>query len=166
MVLMASSNVTSPPNISNYRPGGAYAFEVNGLITPSIEFVNSSGKPYPVISTVKANYSTTTWTFLGGTFNGTAYKGGKYAFADVWNHTNATTMVNTQFFKPVVWVFESNVSASIPATTSTIPTTTNTTATTTPPPPSSPSYTGYYIIVTVVVVIIIAIISIVLLRRK
>lgn len=164
LVLMTSSNVTSPPNESNYRPGGAYAFEVNGLITPNIEFVNSSGKPYPVVSTVRANYSTTTWTFLGGTFNGTAYKGGKYAFADVWNHTNATTMVNTQFFKPVTWVFESNTTPAVSTTTSTTSPSINTTTTTTPP--SAPSYNTAYYIIAAIVIIVIAIAAIVLLRKK
>ena len=161
LVLMTSSNVTSPPNESNYRPGGAYAFEVNNQITSNIEFVNSTGKPYPVISTiVRVNYSTTTWTFFGGTFNGTTYKGGKYAFADVWNHTNATTMVNTQFFKPVVWVFESNVT---PAVTTTIPTTIPATTT---PPPSAPSYTSLYELIAAIAIIIIMAILAMLLRKK
>ncbi|MGC8537440.1 MAG: hypothetical protein ACP5MZ_00445 [Candidatus Micrarchaeia archaeon] len=161
LVLFSSSNVTSPPNESSYVPGGAYAFEVNNQITPSIEFVNSSGKPYAVISTVAANYSTTTWTFLGGAFNGTAYKGGKYAFADVWNHVNSTTMVNTQFVKPVMWVFETNT--SVPASpTKPITTTTTPSAPTTP---AQPSNTLYYVAIAIVIIII-AMIAALLLRKK
>ena len=160
LALFASSNVTSPPNESSYVPGGAYAFEVNNQVTPSIEFVNSSGKPYAVISTVAANKSTTTWTFLGGTFNGTAYKGGKYAFADVWNHVNSTAMVNTQFVKPVMWVFETNTSVPASSTTSI-----TTTAPSTPTPPTRPSYTIYYL-AAAIVIIIIAIIAVLLLRKK
>ena len=162
LALFTSSNVTSPPNESSYIPGGAYAFEVNNQITPSIEFVNSSGKPYAVISTVAANYSTTTWTFLGGTFNGTTYKGGKYAFADVWNHVNSTAMVNTQFVKPVMWVFETNTTTTTTTSTAPVSTTTTPPAKTTAPPTS---YTDYYIAIAVVIIII-AVIAALLLRKK
>ncbi|EQD41491.1 conserved hypothetical protein, membrane [mine drainage metagenome] len=160
IALFSSANVTSPPNESNYLPSGGYAFEVNGKITPTIEFVNASGKPYAVISKVSADYNTTTWTFLGGTFNGTTYTGGKYAFADIWNHTNSTTMINTQFYKPVMWVFEAKAPSTTVPNTTTIPTTPTTTTKTTPPP----SNTMYYILA--VVIIVIAIIVALLLRKK
>jgi len=151
-------NVTSPPNYTDYKPNGAFAFEVNKQITPTIEFVNSSGAPRPIITFVAAGYNTTSWTFLGGTLaqNGSAYIGGKYAFADSWSHPNATTMVNNAFIKPVMWVFETKIPTSISnsTTVATVPT-----STTLPPPvsTSSPTYSssGTYIAAIIIVIIII-----------
>ncbi|MGC8496032.1 MAG: hypothetical protein ACP5MX_02395 [Candidatus Micrarchaeia archaeon] len=121
LALFNASGVPSPPNESYYVPVGAYAFAVNGRISPLIEFVNASGKPMPIISTVmvKPNMNITSWTFLGGTFNGTVYIGGKYAFADTWKRINSTAITNTAFFKPVMWVFELYTkpnTTSVPAT--------------------------------------------------
>jgi|ECHvirMinimDraft_2_1075157.scaffolds.fasta_scaffold05910_2 hypothetical protein len=105
LVLFSVSNIASPPN-STLKPLFAYAFEVNGQISPNISFINNStGKPQPIISIVYAPNTWTSWTWLGGTFNGTAYVGGKYAFANSWIYGN-NVMVNTVFFKPVIWVFE------------------------------------------------------------
>jgi len=84
LVLFSVSNIASPPN-STLKPLFAYAFEVNGQISPNISFINNStGKPQPIISIVYAPNTWTSWTWLGGTFNGTAYVGGKYAFANSW----------------------------------------------------------------------------------
>jgi len=154
-------NVTSPPNYTDYKPSGAFAFEVNKQITPTIEFVNSSGAPYPIITFVAAGYNTTSWTFLGGTLaqNGSAYIGGKYAFADSWSHPNSTTMVNNAFVKPVMWVFETKVPTSISNST-----TVTTAPTSTTPPPvstSSPAYSNSGNPVTYIAVIIIVIIILV-----
>jgi len=155
-------NVTSPPNYTDYKPSGAFAFEVNKQITPTIEFVNSSGAPYPIITFVAAGYNTTSWTFLGGTLaqNGSAYIGGKYAFADSWSHPNSTTMVNNAFVKPVMWVFETKIPTSISnsTTVATVPTST----TLTPPvSTSSPAYSNSGNAVTYIAVIIIVIIILV-----
>ncbi|MEM3744838.1 MAG: hypothetical protein QW759_03295 [Candidatus Micrarchaeaceae archaeon] len=150
------SNLGSPPNESQYIPVGAYAFEVNGNISPSFEFVNASGKPYAVISTVKAGTSITSWTFLGGTFNGTTYVGGNYAFADVWLHKNSTTMTNDAFVNPVVWIFEGRISA--PATSSATTSIATTIApTTTIPAKVSYSVSTYaYIIIAIIIIVILA----------
>lgn len=94
-----------PSNLSNYSATGAYAFAVNGIISPSISFVNVSRDPKAIISIVSANNSTTSWTLLGGTFNGSAYINGTYKFPNVWLYPNSTSMVNNEFFKPVMWVF-------------------------------------------------------------
>lgn len=159
-------NVTSPPDESDYVPSGAFAFEVNGKITPSIEFVNASGTPYPIITFVKAGYNTTSWTFLGGSVpatNSSEYIGGKYAFADSWSHPNATTMVNNEFIKPVMWVFEAKVASSINTTTSI--------ATSTSIPTTIPAYTttnnngALYLAIIIVVIVVIIILVYAAARR-
>jgi len=162
-------NVISPPNSTDYTPSGAFAFEVNGQITPNIEFVNSSGATYPIVTFVAAGYNTTSWTFLGGSLaqNGSAYIGGKYAFADSWSHPNSTTMVNDAFFKPVMWVFETKIPTSISNSTKV---TTAPTSTTLPPPKStsSPTYSnsGTYIAVIIIVIIVIILAAYFALRNK
>jgi len=85
-----------------------FAYEVNGLITPTITFVNANGKPQgiPVYIYTAPGNNWTSWTWLGGTFNGTVYIGGKYAFMDHWTYFSNGTMV-TAFIKPVPWVLES-----------------------------------------------------------
>ncbi|MEM0164983.1 MAG: hypothetical protein QXW30_04470 [Saccharolobus sp.] len=100
------------PPASNYNltPLYAFAFAVNNEITPTISLVtNVSGKvqAQPPITIVWAPNTWTSWTWFGGTFNGTAYIGGSYKFADTWLYGNGV-MVNLQFFKPVIWIFESS----------------------------------------------------------
>ncbi|MEM3572195.1 MAG: hypothetical protein QW530_00500 [Candidatus Micrarchaeaceae archaeon] len=159
LALFSVSDVGSPPNESQYLPSAAYAFEVNGNISPAFEFVNASGKPYAIISTVKANENTTSWTFLGGTFNGTDYVGGKYAFADVWTHENSTTMINDAFVKPVMWVFESPVptttSLSTSVSTTVVPPVPATTSI--PPKPSYSGSTYVYAVVAIIIIIVIVV---------
>ncbi len=167
LALFSVYGVSSPPNESYYVPVGAYAFAVNGRISPLIEFVNASGKPMPIISTVmvKPNMNITSWTFLGGTFNGTAYNGGKYAFADTWKRINSTAITNTAFFKPVMWVFElytkpSNSTSTAPQQTSTVQSTVQSTiapSTTTPSTAQQAQSSSSYIILGIAVVLIIAI---------
>ncbi|MBP1358021.1 MAG: hypothetical protein JZD40_06005, partial [Sulfolobus sp.] len=45
--------------------------------------------------------------WFGGTFNGTVYTGGSYKFVDHWLYGDGV-MVNTVFFKPVIWIFEAS----------------------------------------------------------
>jgi len=105
LVLFSVQGVFSPPS-TNLVPLYAYAFEVNGQITPAISLVNNvTGKPEAPISVVAAPNTWTSWTWLGGTFNGSAYVGGKYVFPNPWIYGNGV-MVNTVFFKPVIWIFE------------------------------------------------------------
>ncbi|MCY0860051.1 MAG: hypothetical protein OWQ54_06425 [Sulfolobaceae archaeon] len=99
-----------PPaaDFSNLTPLYAFAFAVNGQITPAISLVtNVSGKlvPNAPITIVFAPDTWTSWTWFGGTFNGTVYTGGSYKFADHWLYGDGV-MVNTVFFKPVIWIFE------------------------------------------------------------
>lgn len=107
LVILSTYNIPPPPYPMNYVPVYAFAFEVNGSITPAITFVNSSGKPQGIITAIYvypgANW--TSWTWLGGMFNGSIYIGGKYAFIDHWMHYSNGTMV-TSFIKPVPWVIE------------------------------------------------------------
>jgi hypothetical protein len=150
------TSLSVPQNMSGYTPTGAYAFAVNGLITPTISFVNSSRAPDPIITVLRLPNSsaTTTWTYLGGNYNGTAYVGGKYAIANKWEYPNSTTLVNNEFYKPVVWVFLTRT-AALSAPTATSPQPSNTTSTT-PPPSSSSSNLGLVIAIIVVIVIVAA----------
>jgi hypothetical protein len=77
LVLMADYNIPSPPYPSGYVPIYTFAYEVNGLITPTITFVNVNGKPQgiPVYIYTAPGNNWTSWTWLGGTFNGTVYIG-------------------------------------------------------------------------------------------
>ena len=107
LVILAAYNIPSPPYPMNYMPVYAFAFEVDGSITPAITFINFSGKPQGIITAIYvapgANW--TSWTWLGGVFNGSIYIGGKYAFIDHWIHyTNGTMVIS--FIKPVPWIIE------------------------------------------------------------
>lgn len=150
------TSLSVPQNMSGYTPTGAYAFAVNGLITPTISFVNASRAPDPIITVLRLPNSsaTTTWTYLGGNYNGTAYVGGKYTFADKWEYTNSTTLVNNEFYKPVVWVFLTKT-AALAAPTTTSPQPSNTTSTTQPTSSSSGNL-GLVIAIIVVIVIVAA----------
>ncbi len=128
------TNVSSPPGYPNQTPAYGFAFEVNGQISPSITFVNSTGAP--VRLTTVAHYPNTwgSWTFLGGAFNAStgAYTGGSYAFQDTWTY-NATsgTMTNTQFYKPVMWIFTIGPAHQSPASSTTTAQQASTTVSTT-----------------------------------
>lgn len=158
----------SGPNAS-LVPYGAYAFAVNGQVNSSISFVNSSGKFQAIKSLVVGGLNETSWTYLGGVYNGSAYSGGKYTAADVWSHPNDSVMVNDVFFKPVMWVFEQPA----PAVTTTIPTTTAPStvskATTVPTTVSVTPYPGSdegVVAAIVVIIIVIAAVAIFALRKK
>jgi len=161
-----TQGITSPPNESNEIPAYAYAFEVNGKISPSISFVNSSGKPMPVITNAKYPPSWGSWTFLGGTFNGTEYVGGAYAFHDTWSYNSTTGLItNTQFYKPVMWVFTITQNKTTASTTA--PTTQPTTLpTTTVPVTTTPTSSPPYAIIAVVIIIIVVVAAFILMRKK
>jgi len=110
LVTFSLEAIYSPPTALNLTPLYAFAFAVNNQITPGISLVTmSNGKvvAQPPITVVWGAPSTwTSWTWFGGTFNGTAYIGGSYKFVDHWLYGNGV-MINKQFFKPVIWIFES-----------------------------------------------------------
>ncbi len=152
LIMFNTQHVAPPNNNGTLTPSGAFAYAINGQITTAITMVNATGSPKPVTTFVAGSPSTsTTWTFLGGTFNGTSYTGGKYAFADIWKQVNSTTMVNAQFIKPVMWVFEavkapaSNTTKPAPATTALAPSTATT-------PASSGSNQLVYVAIAIVVI--------------
>jgi hypothetical protein len=136
------ANVGSPPGYPNQTPAYGFAFEVNGQISPSITFVNSTGAP--VHLTTLTHYPSTwgSWAFLGGTFNAStgAYTGGSYAIQNAWAY-NATsgTMTNTQFYKPVMWIFTIGPSHLAPAA----PSTTVAQPSSTTAPTTAGGYGGY-----------------------
>ena len=123
----------------------------------------------PLITTAQYNSSWTSWTLLGGKQVNTSYVGGSYKFADVWTYNSTKNeIVNTQFFKPVMWVFmikPSNVTVTTTAPT-TAPTTRPTTIPTTAPYTSTSNNGGYYAAAIVVIVIIIIVVVAATMRRK
>jgi hypothetical protein len=97
-------NVKPTPN--GYRPVYAFAYAVNGKVSPGYTFVDSHGSPRPVVTVVWMPDTWTTWTWLGFAQepNGTLV-GGAYAFQDEWVYAGSGLWVNFQFVKPVPWVF-------------------------------------------------------------
>ena len=95
------------------EPVYAFAYAVNGHVSPGYTFVNPEGKPYAVITVVRMPNTWTTWTWLGFTqeSNGTLV-GGHYAFLDSWVYAGSGLFVNYQFVKPVPWIF---VNTGMPA---------------------------------------------------
>ena len=107
LVTFRNYGLFSPPNTS-LVPIYTFAFAINGQISPMWELVGPTGSPQPAITIVMGAPDTwTSWTWFGGTFNGTAYVGGSYKFADKWIYGNGF-MVNLQFVKPVLWVIMSS----------------------------------------------------------
>jgi len=110
LITFSLEAVYPPAAQYNLTPLYAFAFAVNNQITPTISLVtivNGKVEAQPAITIVWAPDTWTSWTWFGGTFNGTAYIGGSYKFADHWLYGNGV-MINVQFFKPVIWVFESS----------------------------------------------------------
>lgn len=110
LITFSLEAVYSPAAQYNLTPLYAFAFAVNNQITPTISLVtivNGKVEAQPAITIVWAPDTWTSWTWFGGTFNGTAYIGGSYKFVDHWLYGNGV-MINVQFFKPVIWVFESS----------------------------------------------------------
>lgn len=107
VITFSMEGVYAPPNTS-YTPLYAFAFAINGQITPVWELVTANKAPSPAITLVLGASNTwTSWTWFGGTFNGTAYVGGGYKFANSWVYGNGV-MANLAFFRPVLWVFEAS----------------------------------------------------------
>ena len=107
LVTFGNYGLFSPPNTS-LVPIYTFAFAINGQISPMWELVGPTGSPQAAITIVMGAPDTwTSWTWFGGTFNGTAYVGGSYKFADHWIYGNGF-MVNLQFVKPVLWVIMSS----------------------------------------------------------
>ncbi|BFH72625.1 hypothetical protein SJAV_05690 [Sulfurisphaera javensis] len=107
VITFSMEGVYAPPNTS-YTPLYAFAFAINGQISPVWELVTASKSPSPAITVVLGATDTwTSWTWFGGTFNGTTYVGGGYKFADHWLYGNGV-IANIQFFKPVIWIFEAS----------------------------------------------------------
>lgn len=109
------------PSPVNQTAAYGFAFEINNKINPSAEFVSSNGTSMPVTTTTKYPDTWTSWAWLGGSLNGTAYVGGNYAVQNAWSYnTVAGTMTNTQFFKPIMWVFTIGGSATATTASSTV----------------------------------------------
>ncbi len=106
LVLMSTTAVYSPPG-SNLTPTYAFAFEINGHISPAYSLVNATKSPDSAVTFVYAPDTWTSWTWFGGNLNGSTYTGGAYKFPDHWIYGD-NMMVNVQFFKPVVWIFEAS----------------------------------------------------------
>ncbi|MGC9225948.1 hypothetical protein [Caldivirga sp.] len=126
-------NIGSP--MMGGEPVFAFAYAVNGKVSPGYTFVNQEGKPYAVVTVVRMPSTWTSWTWLGFTqeSNGTLV-GGHYVFIDSWAYAGSGIFVNYQFVKPVPWVF---VNTGMPASSPVVytkPTTPNSTEVTTMTP--------------------------------
>ena len=156
LITFSFKNLSSPS--LTYLPTYAYAFEANHEINASISFVDFSGNPRAPISIVRAPSSLTSWTYFGGTFNSSTgiYSGGSYLGEDKWIHNINGTMANTQFFKPVLWVFAEPLPYN---QTTTINQTSQT------PQSSTPTITNMYILAAIILIVIIILI-IVFFRMK
>ncbi|EZQ06987.1 hypothetical protein CM19_06405 [Candidatus Acidianus copahuensis] len=110
-LVVFSVQAVFPPaeDFYNLTPSYAFAFAINGHISPLYSMVTASKLASPAITIVYGSDTWTSWTWFGGTFNGTAYIGGSYKFADNWIYGN-NVLVNYQFFKPVLWIFENSQS--------------------------------------------------------
>jgi hypothetical protein len=110
-LVIFSMQAVYPPALDffNLTPTYAFAFAINGHISPLYSLVTASKIASPAITIVYGSDTWTSWTWFGGTFNGTAYIGGSYKFADTWIYGH-NVLVNDQFFKPVLWIFETSQS--------------------------------------------------------
>lgn len=107
LITFSDLGVFSPPN-TTLTPLYTFAFAINGHIAPTWELVDSNGKPRPAITIIMGAPTTwTSWTWFGGTFNGTAYVGGSYKFADKWIYGNGF-VANLDFVRPALWVILSS----------------------------------------------------------
>ncbi|WP_243681498.1 hypothetical protein [Vulcanisaeta souniana] len=119
-------------NMGGSPPIYAFAYAVNGQVSPGYTFVNQEGKPQAIITVVRMPSTWTTWTWLGFTeeSNGTLI-GGRYAFPDNWVYVSSGIFVNYQFVKPVPWVFVYTGMPAMPMTVYASETTPNSTEITT-----------------------------------
>ncbi|MEL9991698.1 MAG: hypothetical protein QXP98_06065 [Thermoproteus sp.] len=94
------------PGVLGMAPLGAYAFAADGEVTTQYTFVDSNGRPAPIVTIAFFPRSVTTWTWLSASPAGqdAPLTNGSYRFPDVWTYGDGY-MVNTQFVKPVPWVF-------------------------------------------------------------
>ena len=141
-----NASTGSPPNEPNTTAAYGFAYEVNGQISASISFVNATGKPRPIITTAAYPASWGSWAFIGGTFNSSTgiYSGGKYVLKNTWTY-NATSasIVNTQFSKPVMWIYTIGLAATAPASTASSSSYPSSSAASTTANASSGGYGGY-----------------------
>ncbi|WP_291767314.1 hypothetical protein [Caldivirga sp. UBA161] len=117
IIVYQLANIGSP-SMMGEEPVYAFAYAVNGHVSPSYTFVNPEGKPYAVITVVRMPNTWTTWTWLGfmQESNGTLVDG-HYAFLDSWVYAGSGLFVNYQFVKPVPWIFvNTGMPASLMAT--------------------------------------------------
>ncbi len=101
-------NLGNPAGYANQSPAYGFAFEVDGQITPTIDFTNSTKAPMPLTTTAKYPDTWGSWAFLGGEFNLSSgiYSGGNYVLQNSWSYNSISgIMTNTQFYKPIMWVF-------------------------------------------------------------
>jgi hypothetical protein len=160
-----TANVTAPPSNSTYAVAYGFAFEVNKRITTNYTFVNSSGVNRPLTTYAAYPPTWTSWAWLGGTLNGTSYKGGSYAVQNKWTYNSTTGLLtNVQFIKPVMWVFL--IAPPSPTTTSASTSVAPSPTTTAPTQSSAPAPSNTLLYAGVAVIIIIIVIAALFLRRK
>ncbi len=92
------------PSPDGEEPVFAFAFAVNGEVTPKYTFVDEQGNPKPLITMIFAPTRWRSWTWLGFRDEGDRLVGGDYRFPNMYHVAGANTLVNTQFIKPVPWI--------------------------------------------------------------
>lgn len=139
---LATFNITNVSAVNGQTPAYGFAFEVNGQITPSISFVNATGAS--VHATTVAHYPSvwTSWAWIGGTFKNGTYVGGNYLVQNTWSYNaSAGTMTNTQFLKPIMWIY--TIGTKSFATTTSTTTAASTTMNSTTSSTTTAGYGGY-----------------------
>ena len=91
------------PSPDGEEPVFAFAFAVNGEVTPKYTFVDEQGNPKPLITIILDDEAYASWTWLGYEDMGGILANGEYRFRNVWLPGD-WYIVNTQFIKPVPWV--------------------------------------------------------------
>lgn len=158
-------------NSSIVEATGAFGIAVNGQINNSIEFVNASGAPKPVILRTGGQSKTlSSWLWSGGNFINLTYLGGGYVKPDAWSQYNST-IIQTSISNSSMHVLVSMNKQILNSTTA--PTTTTTKAavpSTTLPQTTIPyntiSNTSSYIYISIIAIEAVIIIALVLSRTR
>jgi hypothetical protein len=91
-----------PPD--NSTPVLTFAYFVNGYSGAAAQFVDSKGRPKPLITMAEVPNLWTSWAYAGYTTEGLAIRGGRYVFENRWIDAGGY-QVNLQFIRPIAWVF-------------------------------------------------------------
>jgi hypothetical protein len=158
-------------NSSIVEATGAFGIAVNGQINNSIEFVNSSGAPKPVILRTGGQSKTlSSWLWSGGNFVNLTYLGGGYVKPDTWSQYNSTiiqTRISSSGMHVLVSMNKQILnSTTVPPTTTTKAAVPSTTLPQTTTPYTTIENTNSYVYISIIAIETIIIIALVLSRAR